>query len=203
MADVSGITELILASASPRRSELLRQAGYSFSAVVPPVGEPGPPPAGLSACQQAEAAAYFKARSVLEMGFVGPVLGADTVVALGGKVLGKPADEADARGMLRTLSGTRHEVITGVAILWRIGRRRIASDRTYVTMRRMTPEELDSYIASGEWVGKAGAYAIQETADRFVERVEGSFSNVVGLPLELVRRMLGEPGGPAGAAQNA
>jgi septum formation protein len=158
------------------------------------VAEPVELTPGMPPSSRAEALAYFKARSVLELGLDGPVLGADTVVAVAGEVLGKPSDEADARRMLETLSGTRHKVITGLAVLWRGGRRRIASEMTYVTMRDMMPEEIDAYIAGGEWVGKAGAYAIQETADRFVQRVEGSFSNVVGLPVELVRRLLAPPG---------
>mgnify|MGYP000465730205 CR=1 FL=1 len=94
--------------------------------------------------------------------------------------------------MLRRLSGTRHAVITGVALLAPLERRLIASDTTFVTMRELAAGEIEHYIASGEWIGKAGAYAIQETADKFVERVEGSFSNVVGLPMELIERMLGE-----------
>jgi len=92
--------------------------------------------------------------------------------------------------MLRRLSGTRHAVITGVAVVGPGGRRRIASATSHVTMRPMTDEEVAGYVASGEWEGKAGAYAIQETADRFVERVEGSFDTVVGLPVDLVRRLL-------------
>jgi len=197
MVELSRIKGLILASASPRRMELLRQAGWRFTVVAPPMPEPEELAAGLSPSQVAESLAYFKARAVLDMGAEGPVLGADTVVSIGGEILGKPADEADAKRMLGRLSGTRHEVITGVAVLWRAGGgRRIASERTYVTMRRITRQELDAYIAGGEWIGKAGAYALQETADRFVERIEGSFSNVVGLPLELVRRLLGEPREP-------
>jgi len=97
--------------------------------------------------------------------------------------------------MLQTLSWTRHEVITGVALLAAPGRRLIASDVTHVTMRPIRPEEVEAYLDSGEWAGKAGAYAIQETADRFVDRIEGSFTNVVGLPVELVRRMIAELGG--------
>ena len=94
--------------------------------------------------------------------------------------------------MLRHLSGTRHAVITGVALLGPDGRQRIDSETTFVTMREMTDDEVEQYIASGEWIGKAGAYAIQETADRFVDKIEGSFSNVVGLPVELVGRMVAE-----------
>lgn len=92
--------------------------------------------------------------------------------------------------MLQLLSRSRHEVITGVALLGTRGRRWIASEVTYVTMRPISDEDIDNYIASDEWIGKAGAYAIQETADRFVELVEGSFSNVVGLPLERVKEMI-------------
>ena len=106
--------------------------------------------------------------------------------------MGKPANVAEAGSMLSSLSGTRHVVITGVAILAPGGVRIIAAETTYVTMRKMTEAEIEGYIASGEWDGKAGAYAIQETADRFVEKLEGSFSNVVGLPMELVGRMLDE-----------
>ena len=102
--------------------------------------------------------------------------------------------------MLRTISGTRHEVITGVALVWP-SRRLIASDSTHVTMRTIGDAEIEQYLDSDEWLGKAGAYAIQETADRFVQAVEGSFSNVVGLPMELLRRMfeqLGQAPSPKG-----
>jgi len=112
------------------------------------------------------------------------------VVSANGEVLGKPADAADARRMLRALSDSRHAVITGVALLAPGRHRLIASSTTHVTMRPMTAGEIEDFIASGEWCGKAGAYAIQETGDRFITRVEGSFSNVVGLPMELVANMV-------------
>jgi len=172
--------------------ELLREAGESFDVVAPPIPEPDHVPADLSPARQAESLAYFKARAVAERHEDACVLGADTVVAVADAVLQKPADQWDARGMLRRLSGTRHAVITGVALLGPGETRLIASDTTFVTMRRIDPDEIEGYVASGEWIGKAGAYAIQETGDRFVERVEGSFSNVVGLPMELIERMLGE-----------
>ena len=147
----------------------------------------------LPPAQQAESLSYFKARSVADLHPDGLVLGADTVVAVGGQVLGKPTDADDARRMLRTLSSTRHCVITGVTLLGPQRQRLIASEVTYVTMRPMSEQDIEDYIASGEWEGKAGAYAIQETAqDRFVLKVEGSYSNVVGLPMELVTRMLDE-----------
>jgi len=192
MAEVPATPDLVLASSSPRRKALLRDAGLVFRAVDPPIREPGRLPNRLTPPQQAEALAYFKAKAVRDMVDDPYVLGADTIVALGEAILGKAADEAEARRMLGRLSGSRHQVITGVALLRRDGARLIASEITHVTMRPMRREELDAYIASGEWIGKAGAYAIQETGDRFVELVEGSFSNVVGLPTELVRRMLEE-----------
>ncbi len=183
---------LVLASGSPRRADLLREAGYEFDVVEPTIEEPGEVLSHLAPRQQAEALAYFKARSVSDTHPDGRVLGADTIVVVGGRVLGKPAGRDEAEEMLRTLSGTRHEVITGVALIGPDEVRLIASDVTHITMRRMSPEEIEAYLDSGEWIGKAGAYAIQETADRFVEVVEGSFSNVVGLPLELTGRMIVE-----------
>ncbi|HUS93284.1 MAG TPA: Maf family protein [Phycisphaerae bacterium] len=193
------IPPLVLASSSPRRRQLLADAGLSFDVVPPPFGEPEELPEDLTPTRRAEALAYFKARAVAECRPEACVLGADTIVAADGRVLGKPADRADAERMLRGLSGTRHAVITGVALLMPCGRRLIASETTYVTMRPMTEQEIADYLASGEWIGKAGAYAIQETADRFVVGLEGSFSNVVGLPVELVERLIGRAGEPGAA----
>jgi len=181
---------LILASASPRRRDILAKAGYVFDVIVPPLQEPQELPGGLSPRQQAEALAFFKARSVSESVPKDLVLGADTVVAVGPTVLGKPDGPEDARRMLRTLSCSRHTVITGVALIGPGEFRRIASDVTHVTMRPLTEADVDGYVRSGEWMGKAGAYAIQETADRFILSVEGSFSNVVGLPIERVGELL-------------
>ena len=193
---------LILASASPRRRQLLAQAGVPFEVIAPTISEPDDMTRRLLPAQQAEALAYFKARAVWDVHSDRWVLGADTIVALGDKVLGKPDDLPEARSMLERLSGTRHAVITGVALLGpglprrRPGEpgywRRIASETTFITMRKMTPPDIDEYITSGEWLGKAGAYAIQETADRFIEKVEGSYTNVVGLPMELVCRLIEE-----------
>lgn len=187
------ISNLVLASASPRRQSLMQEAGYRFGVVSPPIAEPDEVIGKLPPAQQAESLAYFKARSVADGRPQSLVVGADTIVAVGGQVLGKPSDAADAGRMLRKLSGSRHVVITGLALLGPGGERLIASDVTYVTMRKMTSRQIDDYIASGEWIDKAGAYAIQETAqDRFIEKVEGSFSNVVGLPMELLDKMLRE-----------
>ena len=183
------VSKLILASSSERRRHLMAEAGLEFEVVEPTVSEPSEYVLNLSPIQQAEALAYFKARSVQDFYPESTVLGADTIVALGASVLGKPDGAEGAREMLKALSGTRHRVITGVAIVDPRGRL-IASDTTYVEMREMTPEEIEGYIQSGEWEGKSGGYAIQETADRFISRIEGSFSNVVGLPMELVTQML-------------
>jgi septum formation protein len=190
MAQATRQPKLVLASSSPRRRELLEQAGYDFVVTAPSIPEPDDAFNGLTPAQQAESLAYFKAAAVAEAHPLALVLGADTIVAAAGHVLGKADDEDEARQMLTTLSGTRHEVVTGVAVLAPDGRRLIASDTTFVRMRKMTPGEIEQYVQSGEWKDKAGAYAIQETADRFIEGLEGSFSNVVGLPLELVARMI-------------
>lgn len=181
---------LILASASPRRRELLRSAGYDFDVVVAALPEPQQAVAELPPADQAKALAYFKARAVARNRPAAVVLAADTVVAMGDDVLGKPCGAAEARAMLGRLSGSRHAVITGVAVVGASRPRLIASEMTYVTMRPMSPEEIEAYVASGEWRDKAGAYAIQETADRFILKLEGSFTNVVGLPMELTARAL-------------
>lgn len=180
----------ILASASPRRRELLAQAGYEFEVHPPAREEPNHLPAGLPPEAHAESLAYFKARDVAERFPHRLVLGADTVVAAGGEILGKPADARHARRMLEKLSRRRHAVITGLALLGPGDRRILTHDVTYVTMRPLTAQEIEDYLASEEWRGKAGAYAIQETADRFVVKLEGSFTNVVGLPMELLERLL-------------
>lgn len=189
------MARLILASASPRRAELLRQNGYTFEVYLPPYAEPEPQGPRLSPYQHAEALSYFKARGVAQAVGVGLVLAADTIVAYDGRIFGKPADAEDARSILLTLTGTTHEVITGVTLLDAAdGQRSIRHDVTRVTMRPMPPLAMDRYIASGAWENKAGAYGIQDHGDAFVERIEGSFSNVVGLPMELLAQMLDDFG---------
>ena len=183
-------TSIVLASGSPRRQELLRRAGVEIRVVPPLIDEPSHRPDCLSPRQWAEALSHFKARCVAAMGYWDKcVLAADTICALGQRVLGKAADADEARQMLHDLSRNPHQVITGVTVLCP-GKRLIASDSTTVTMRPMTDDEIDAYVDSGEWIGKAGAYAIQETADRYVDHIDGSFTNVVGLPMELVLEML-------------
>lgn len=184
---------LILASQSPRRAALLREAGIPFEAVSPRYDEPSIEDWQGCPAALAESLSYYKAASLAEDYPDRVILGADTAVALNNRIYGKPRDAADARRILSDLLGTTQDVITGVTLLHpATGRRMIRHDVTKVTMRPMTPEELDAYIAGGDWEGKAGAYGIQDTADQFVTRVEGSWSNVVGLPVELVEEMLNE-----------
>jgi len=193
--------QLILASSSPRRRELLRQAGYRFEVKPPPIEDRPSRTSGSSDGMAAapspgahvESLAYMKAMAAVEVHGLarGLVLGADTVVELGGRIIGKPADAADARRILSELSGSEHRVLTGLALVdLDGGRRRLAHDVTRVRMRRLAPEEIAAYVASGEALGKAGAYALQETGDRYVEQLIGSVTNVVGLPMELLERMI-------------
>lgn len=186
---------LVLASASPRRAQLLKEHGYTFEVIAPPLEEPARLSDGLSPVQLAEALSFFKARSVAETIPDGWVLGADTIATLHGEVFGKPRDRHDARRILRSISGTSHQVVTGVSLVEAGGGRRlIRHDITTVVMRALSDRELDDYLDSNEWVGKAGAYGIQDHGDAFVERVEGSFTNVVGLPMERLAGMIAEFG---------
>ena len=190
-------TDLTLASASPRRAELMRQAGYTFEIVTPPLTEPDEMGHDVPPESQAEAWSYFKARSVAKAMETGWIIGADTIVALDGAVFGKPADVDDARRILGTLAGTRHRVITGVTLLDAgTGERLISHDVTTVTMRPLSGEALDQYLASEAWTGKAGAYGIQDKGDAFIERIDGSFTNVVGLPMDLLSTLLQKWGYP-------
>ena len=150
---------VILASASPRRRDLLTAAGVNFDVIPSTLPEPTHRVAS-SPEQWAQSLAYFKARAVAEAHPERIVLGADTVCALGDEILGKAANATHARAILRKLSGTRHAVVTGVALCGPEGRRLIASQTTGVQMTPMSDADIDAYIESGEWVGKAGAYAI-------------------------------------------
>lgn len=182
---------LILASASPRRHELLRELGVAFEVRASPLPEPARLAPAVSPRGWAEALAYFKARSVSRSWAGRWVLGADTIVACGPHVLGKPVDERDALRMLELQTGTPSDVITGVALVREdeTVTRCVSSAVTRVWMRD-DKEAREAYLRSGDWRGKAGAYGIQDVGDVLVERIEGSRSNVVGLPLELLGRML-------------
>lgn len=179
---------LVLASASPRREELLRQLGLPFTVV--PSRLPEEPPSG-SPEESARGLALAKARAVAGRVGTGAVLGADTLVALTGTILGKPRDADDARRMLRALRGRRHEVITGVALVEApAGRESSAAVVTGVQMRQYGEAEIDAYVASGEPFDKAGGYAVQGLGGALVVRVDGCYTNVVGLPLRTTRRLL-------------
>lgn len=183
---------LVLASASPRRQELLRNAGIAFD--VQPADIPEDPQPEETAEECAERLAREKALAVARQRPQDVVLGADTVVVVDGQILGKPSDGADAARMLRLLSGREHRVITGVCLVVS-GRPSVASETTLVTVSEITEEDIASYIASGEPMDKAGAYAIQGIASRWIPRIEGDYSNVVGLPVALVWRILREISG--------
>jgi septum formation protein len=193
---------LILASASPRRAELLRAAGYNFETIVADVDETlradeSPPvyvrrlaadksAAGMAALKRA--AAFDKVARPFDPS-TAVILGADTIVLVDGAILGKPRDEEDAAAMVRRLSGKRHDVLTGVSLrygAYEVGR----VETTAVYVRRLSEEELSWYAASGEGLDKAGAYAAQGLASRFIQRIDGSYSNVVGLPLACVAELL-------------
>lgn len=210
---------LILASASPRRQELLRNARIPFVAQAADIEERIRE--GELARDCAERLAREKAIAVSQSRPADCILGADTIVVVDGSILGKPRDAADATRMLRMLSGRDHEVITGVCVLGAVasgqgsgaskdktqtarsvgeqlttGGRRVetASNITIVTMSELSDEDIHEYIATGEPMDKAGAYAIQGIASRWISRIEGDYSNVVGLPVALVYGMLREQG---------
>ena len=178
---------LILASASPRRAELLRAAGIRFEILPTNIDETPLP--GESPRAHVQRLAEEKARVACSQRPEAIVLGADTVVVVDDRMLGKPRDEADAAAMLRLLSGRDHQVLTGVAVVTSAVARS-AVDVTIVRFATLTEEEIEGYVLSREPMDKAGAYAIQGLASRFVERIEGSYSNVVGLPVALVYRLL-------------
>ena len=188
--------KLILASSSPRRAEILAGAGLPFSVLSSAVDEspyPGEAPAALVQRLANAKADLVTARAV------GPaiVLGADTVVVLDDKILGKPRSTEEARHMLQQLSGRTHSVLTGVALV-RLpdGERRQFTESTLVHFRPVTEEELSSYLATEEPYDKAGAYAIQGHAGRYIPRIEGCYFNVVGLPLSRILSELKTLGWP-------
>lgn len=186
---------VVLASASPRRQDLLGRLGVPFD--VRPADVDESPRPGETADDLVRRLAVDKAQAALAAAPEDDVvvLAADTLVSVDGQVLGKPDDEAHASDMLRTLSGSRHQVLTGVAVATS-GSTEVMVEvvTTHVHMRAWTDEEIDAYVASGEPMDKAGSYAIQEIGDRFVTQIEGSFDNVVGLPVDVARRMLADAG---------
>ena len=197
--------EIVLASSSPRRRELLARAGVPFRAVSPDIDERprrAEPPAAFAQRVAREKAAAVARRLGASRG-PRRTIGCDTIVVLAGQILGKPRSAADARRMLRRLSGRTHQVISGVAVLseapGRRPRTRSRAVATEVRFRRLSEKEIRAYVASGDPMDKAGAYGIQEGAAHFVRWIRGSYSNVVGLPLVELLDLLHRAGGPPAA----
>jgi septum formation protein len=184
---------IILASASPRRKQLLNDAGYAFTVVKPDIDESAFSTEGITAREYAETLALAKAKSVAPQYPDRLVIGADTVADFAGEIIGKPRDAKDAERITRKLFSAPHKVITGLAII-RIcdNTEQVQSDSTTVYPKSMTAGQIEEHIQSGTWRDKAGAYAIQETGDDFVERIEGSLTNVMGLPMEMLTSLLAE-----------
>jgi septum formation protein len=179
------VTErLTLASTSPQRRAILEQLRIPFEVVAPAYVEADPP--GISSEELVRRHAEGKARSVHHSGRL--TLGVDTAVVLDGRVYGKPADREDAARMLRALSGRTHTVVSGLCLL---GPDVVETESTRVMFRALTQDALDTYLEIGEWDGRAGAYAIQGLGGRLVERIEGDYLNVVGLPGALLVSLLG------------
>jgi septum formation protein len=186
---VFGGRRVILASGSPRRRELLAYLIDKFDAIPSGIDEE----ASGSPRQQVEKLATDKALDIARQYPDALVIGADTLVAVGGQVLGKPRDEADAADMLRMLSGRAHNVYTGVAVI-SSGKTHIAVESTRVTFSHMSDDEIREYIATGEPMDKAGAYGIQGYGGKYISGIHGCFFNVMGLPLNRLYTMLKEPG---------
>jgi septum formation protein len=178
---------LLLASTSPQRRAILEQLGLPFDVVAPRYVEDDAP--GVDPVELVRAHAQGKARSVAAEAGERPVLGVDTAVVLDGRVYGKPAGAEEAAEMLEALGGRTHEVVSGLCLLtpgWEV----VEHDVTRVTFRALTPRDLAVYLASGEWQGRAGGYAIQGVGAALVARIEGDYLNVVGLSAALLVRLL-------------
>ena len=183
--------QFILASASPRRKLLLEKAGYRFTVQPSEVDEAAFEVVGIDSATLCRQLALAKANEVARRYPDRFVLGSDTVVDLDGEIIGKPADAAHAEAITRKLFSRPHKVITGLALVCIAkGIEIVEVDTTTVYPRKLTEAQIAEHIRKGDWQGKAGAYGIQETGDEFVERIEGSFTNVMGLPMERVEKLL-------------
>jgi septum formation protein len=182
-------TKLILASSSPRRKELLGKLGIPFEVVTAGVSEDVEGDIGPE--EMVVMLAKRKAGAVAQSLTSGIVIGSDTTIAFEGKVLGKPKDKEDARAILKSLRGKRHQVYSGIALV-NVENNRVEASAvvTSIRMRNYSDDEINDYVASGEPMDKAGAYAIQGEGGRLVEQMEGSFDNVVGLPVRELAEML-------------
>lgn len=189
MADAPPSPPLLLASTSPQRKAILEQLHIPFDVVAPKYEEETPPVADPLYVVREHARA--KARSVADIAENRPVVGVDTAVVLEGRLFGKPANAADAEEMLEALSGKTHVVVSGLCLLTP-GWEDVEHEATRVAFRELTPRELGTYVATGEWEGRAGGYAIQGRGAALVRAIEGDYLNVVGLPAVLLVRLLAE-----------
>jgi septum formation protein len=181
------VPPLVLASTSPQRRAILEQLGIPFDVVPPEYGEEDA--LGTSPEKLVKVHAAGKARSVADVAGERPVLGVDTAVVLDGRMFGKPQGAGQAEEMLEALSGRTHEVISGLCLItpaWG----EVDAETTRVSFRTLTPRDIAAYVSAGEWEGRAGAYAIQGRGAALVERIEGDYLNVVGLPAALLIRLL-------------
>jgi len=186
-------SQFILASASPRRRDLLTKAGYCFEIVPSSVDESAYDTNGISSEEHTNILALAKANDVAARFPNAVVVGSDTVVDLDGEIIGKPDDADHAEEITRKLFSRPHKVITGLALVCiDKGIEIVEADTTIVYPRQLTEAQIADHITHGQWQGKAGAYGIQETGDEFVERIDGSFTNVMGLSMERTQRLLGE-----------
>jgi septum formation protein len=183
------VAPLLLASTSPQRRAILEQLGLPFDVVAPRYEELRRP--GVEPIDLVREHALGKARSVVGEAGDRPVLGVDTVVVLDGRIYGKPARAQEAEAMLEELAGRTHDVVSGLALVTP-GWEAVAHDETRVTFRPLTPRDLAAYVASGEWEGRAGGYAVQGRGASLVRRIDGDYLNVVGLPAAVLVRLLAE-----------
>lgn len=183
--------QFILASASPRRKHLLEKAGYRFDIVPSSIDESTFALEGISSLEHTRRLGLAKALAVAQKYPAELILAADTVVDFEGRTVGKPRDADDAERITRMLFSGPHEVITAVAVVKiEDGIEIVETATTTVIPRKLTARQIAEHIKNGDWRGKAGTYGIQETGDQFIERIEGSFTNVIGLPMELVQSLL-------------
>ncbi len=188
---MSSSKKIILASASPRRKDLMQKAGYEFDIIISGVDESKFPIDGISSVEYAKMLAFEKAKDVAQENPDAIIIGADTIADFDGKIIGKPKDKADAERITRMLFSKPHKIITGLAIICiNDNTEIIESDTTIVYPRKMSEQQIAEHIKGRTWEDKAGAYAIQETGDQFVEKIDGSLTNVMGLPMELLERLL-------------
>ena len=180
------MTGLLLASTSPQRCAILEQLGLEFDVVAPAYDEHDD---GLAPVEAVRVHALGKARSVAGLAEGRPVIGIDTTVVLDGRAYGKPASPGEAAATLAALAGRGHDVVSGLCVLGE-GFEEVAHDTTRVVFRPLTELEIAGYVETGEWEGRAGAYAIQGRGAELVERIEGDYLNVVGLPAALLLRVL-------------